>query len=788
MGKAIRDGWLIAGILLLFLAACRNQPQTVREEAPSPASLPAATLPPPQINNTVDTPPPAQNNAGSDVSAALPQPTPAPPPTERWLGQSPGGQPLIAHRIGFGQLNVAIVGVNHTLAGELLAALQSKPQDVPANVSLWILPDLNPDGEQRGVDLLRNADTDLDGCPGNEWSPNPDDRQGAGGTYPFSEPESVELEGFLQGVWLAFFLQKGASSALTEPRILPGGCWLAANQFAPNRALAQLFSSQAKLTIASAESDSGNWFDYLVGEGVASIRVELPAAPVDPNRFLPAIRASLLRIDDISGADSIEANANFEWLHQHNVGVWRFPPGTFIHPIALTVLGETAYLQDSGRVLAIDLQQPTMPQTILQPNDRIVNEWVDAPALEPFDLAAADEALLALDRVGDVYRLEGGAWQMERYDRPISEASSHYFTALTAGDFGRFLLENSYDFINQYNVPYSTDTGWRLDDHFQVDVAARGEFVYLLYRERESVSGGMLRYQNLEETTIRDNGFRSSAPLFRPRQLVVGDFALYALDYAGRRLLTINLERGSLLSQRQFLDRREFSTFWVEPTGQRMIFAGKDTLYFVGEPNNNAQIEGEGEMPATALNDPATLRSLRGWLVPIAGSPLTQRDLQMPGAPRHYRLGIHEGVDFYWSAGTQVRAAAEGVVLRATHDYTLPDEAQIAQWRQESWALGMTSPAALDGFRGRQVWIQHENGMVSRYVHLGGIEPNVVEGARVERGQLIAQVGNSGSPGSIAGINEDAHLHFELWLNEHYLGQSLRPIEVREWLERIFTR
>jgi hypothetical protein len=28
----------------------------------------------------------------------------------------------------------------------------------------------------------------------------------------------------------------------------------------------------------------------------------------------------------------------------------------------------------------------------------------------------------------------------------------------------------------------------------------------------------------------------------------------------------------------------------------------------------------------------------------------------------------------------------------------------------------------------------------------------------------------------------DGDLHFELWLGDHYLGQFLRPIELREWL------
>jgi murein DD-endopeptidase MepM/ murein hydrolase activator NlpD len=87
-----------------------------------------------------------------------------------------------------------------------------------------------------------------------------------------------------------------------------------------------------------------------------------------------------------------------------------------------------------------------------------------------------------------------------------------------------------------------------------------------------------------------------------------------------------------------------------------------------------------------------------------------------------------------------------------------------------------------------QVWIEHADGTIARYAHLSGIEADVVEGTAVTAGQLIGQIGNSGSPASISGPTEDAHLHFELWLNGHYLGQFLRPVEVRELVALLFLK
>jgi murein DD-endopeptidase MepM/ murein hydrolase activator NlpD len=101
-----------------------------------------------------------------------------------------------------------------------------------------------------------------------------------------------------------------------------------------------------------------------------------------------------------------------------------------------------------------------------------------------------------------------------------------------------------------------------------------------------------------------------------------------------------------------------------------------------------------------------------------------------------------------------------------------------------------------------QVWIDHGNDVVSRYAHLSSIEPDVVEGAPVTRGQTIARVGNSGTPASVNSQTIEVHLHMELWTCDssagsidptpewasehcHYVGQFLRPIEAREWLEKI---
>ena len=78
-----------------------------------------------------------------------------------------------------------------------------------------------------------------------------------------------------------------------------------------------------------------------------------------------------------------------------------------------------------------------------------------------------------------------------------------------------------------------------------------------------------------------------------------------------------------------------------------LILAGRDALYFYGQPERKADIEAGQVLEGPQPHDLALLNRLRGLAVPIEDAKITTRDFQMPGAPRHYRLGVHEGIDFY---------------------------------------------------------------------------------------------------------------------------------------------
>ena len=181
---------------------------------------------------------------------------------------------------------------------------------------------------------------------------------------------------------------------------------------------------------------------------------------------------------------------------------------------------------------------------------------------------------------------------------------------------------------------------------------------------------------------------------------------------------------------------------------------------------------------------------LLGFTMPIAGACVSAFDGHLPAALRAYRNnGIHEGLDFYSGAAciaidasTPVLAAKAGTVIRADRAYVdvTPDD-----WARFE-AAGFAGEAILDELRGRQVWIDHGEDIVTRYAHLSAIAAQVFEGVRVEAGAVIGFVGESGQRESYAAPGSDLHLHFEIRVGNGWLGQGLEPHAGRALYLRAF--
>jgi murein DD-endopeptidase MepM/ murein hydrolase activator NlpD len=189
---------------------------------------------------------------------------------------------------------------------------------------------------------------------------------------------------------------------------------------------------------------------------------------------------------------------------------------------------------------------------------------------------------------------------------------------------------------------------------------------------------------------------------------------------------------------------------------------------------------------------------VRGWpsgyIVPVNGATISSRRNHLPGAPRAYRNGYHEGFDFYDGTvsveigyGTPIQAVADGVVIRADHDYVEHTMEEYDALLVEATRVLDTPPDILDRLRGRQVWIRHAGGFVTRYAHLAQIAEGVEVGSRVRQGDIIATTGNSGTLEAAQQTQEDPHPHVEVWRgDETFLGSGMEPEEIWSLAAQVF--
>ncbi|NMB41074.1 MAG: M23 family metallopeptidase [Firmicutes bacterium] len=245
----------------------------------------------------------------------------------------------------------------------------------------------------------------------------------------------------------------------------------------------------------------------------------------------------------------------------------------------------------------------------------------------------------------------------------------------------------------------------------------------------------------------------------------------------------------------------EGSTKEEPKIAERQIY-GKEEPEQKSSENHPAEEQTENP-PVSPLKDPETQSTWDDALLdkisflqcPLPGAGVTCRDSQLPGAPRAYRNGIHEGLDFYSGAcgidinfGDPVFAAGPGVVYRIDHDYQeLPTEEREKQLKICA-ATNDTPEDILDMLRGRQVWLVHSNEIITRYAHLCEVSSELQVGNQVEAGSFIGNIGNSGTSDGAAGTTSGAHLHFEIWIGDDFLAKGLSPHETRKLWEQVLEK
>lgn len=490
-------------------------------------------------------------------------------------------------------------------------------------------------------------------------------------------------------------------------------------------------------------------------------------------------------------------------LRPANTDRYLWASGSLIHPLGLVVLSDTAYLLDAGEVVALPLQAGRPAVRLFPPEGRV--DGLPVGELAYLTRTSDGQGLLLLDKRGDLYRYDPQAslWSVVRPMDQRRSAPNPTFCAVAPYGKHLYILDVAYSQVWRYPpdergegyFPGGEAPAGRLGKEYDIsrgiDLGVDGD-VYILLREGRNAPAGLVRFYGTSPK--RDPDFASGLSWENPVRLYLdSEGPLYVIDRAGHRLRVLERESGRVLQ-----------TLEAEDQEMRAVYAASGRLY-IAVPDALILYPGTGQVYAVSGGEGPPLAGRPDYLPnwsplfsltsPISNVRyLPERDSLLPGAPRVYRYGIHHGLDMYGGTmgvdipyRTPVRAAADGIVVRADTSYR---EMSPAEWKElaaQCAAQHDTPPGIEDRFRGRQVWVDHGNGLVTHYAHLADIAKGITVGSRVQRGQIIGYAGNSGTEDGAAGNKSGVHLHLELYLNEHYLGRWLTIWETRQLLQRLFA-
>ena len=257
-----------------------------------------ATLPPPLILPSIVVTP----AAGAEEA-----------PANSWfeIGRSLQDAPIEALRLGVGPVRLALMGSIHggwernteRLVMTAYEHVVATPSDIPSAVSVFFVPTSNPDGlavgngpdaawNARGVDLNRNFDTpnwspDTFGRPGGRYGPT-GTRKGAGGSAPFSEPETRAIRDFIVRHKINAVISYHSGIVSVSARDGGGGI---------GEPLAQEMAAVTGYPYVAVWTEyklTGQFMDWLDAVGVKGIEVDLPnQQSIDWEKNLAAVKSAM---------------------------------------------------------------------------------------------------------------------------------------------------------------------------------------------------------------------------------------------------------------------------------------------------------------------------------------------------------------------------------------------------------------------------------------------------------------------------------------------------------------
>ena len=176
--------------------------------------------------------------------------------------------------------------------------------------------------------------------------------------------------------------------------------------------------------------------------------------------------------------------------------------------------------------------------------------------------------------------------------------------------------------------------------------------------------------------------------------------------------------------------------------GWRTVPARADTeLLVVARKNPDAAMSFEYEFQFLPGDPNAEHRPEELYRLPFALATTFPVSQAYPDSITHRDPASLHAIDFVMPIGTGIYAARGGIVIEVASDY---------------YDAGVD--VAVDGPRANMIRVLHDDGTMSLYAHMNWNSIRVVPGQRVERGQYLADSGNTG-------FSTGPHLHFAVQRN-----------------------